>query len=90
MHLLMGKRCGKVAVLISIVFACAVACWAGDKKDVTKGKRDIDSGSFAVIVKGQRIMTESFSVQQENDNSVAAGPGQYGHHQSEVGIADNR
>lgn len=70
MHLLMGKRCGKVAVLIPIVFACAVACWAGDKKDVTKGKRDIDSGSFAVIVKGQRIMTESFSVQQENDNSV--------------------
>jgi hypothetical protein len=64
--------------------------YAGDKKDKPKpaSKQMVDSGSFGVFVKGQRVVTETFSVQQENGDSVVkshlqetgvsapAGPGQ--------------
>lgn len=54
------------------VLACTVALQAGDKKDKPKPVRaqEVDSGSFGVFVKGQRVVTESFSVQQENGVSV--------------------
>ena len=60
-------RWGMVAVL-----ACAVVTYARDKKDNPKpaGSQTVDSGSFGVFVKGQRVVTESFSVQQDNGISI--------------------
>ncbi|MGA7400166.1 MAG: hypothetical protein WCC99_06060 [Candidatus Sulfotelmatobacter sp.] len=61
-------RWGTIAVL-----ACAVGsyAYARDKKDPKpSGNQTVDSGSFGVFIKGQRVVTESFTVQQENGNSV--------------------
>jgi hypothetical protein len=60
-------RWGMVAVL-----ACAVGASAGDKKDNAKpaGAQTVDSGSFGVFVRGQRVVTETFSVRQENGISI--------------------
>jgi hypothetical protein len=54
------------------VLACATMLSAGDKKDKLKtpAVQMVDSGSFAVFVKGQRVVTETFSVQQDNGVSV--------------------
>jgi len=43
------------------VLACTVALQAGDKKDKPKPVRaqEVDSGSFGVFVKGQRVVTEN-------------------------------
>jgi hypothetical protein len=42
-----------------------------DKKDKPKpaGAQVVDSGSFGVFVKGQRVVTETFSVEQKNGSS---------------------
>jgi len=60
-------RWGAVAIL-----ACAAVLCAGDNKDKAKpaGAQVVDSGSFGVFVKGQRVLTETFTVQQENAVSV--------------------
>jgi hypothetical protein len=60
-------RWGTVTVL-----ACAAVLCAGDKKDKSKpaGPQQVDAGSFGVFVRGQRVVTETFSVQQENGVSV--------------------
>jgi hypothetical protein len=59
-------RWGTVAVL-----AGATLLYAGDKKDKPKsGGQMVDSGSFGVFVKGQRVITETFSVQLENGIST--------------------
>ncbi len=58
-------RWGTVAVL-----GCAAFLYAGDKKDKPAGTQQIDSGSFGVFVRGQRVVTETFSVQQDNGVSV--------------------
>jgi len=70
------------------VLLCAVATYAGDKKDNPKppAVQMVDSGSFGVFVRGQRVVTESFSVQQDNGVSIvkshlkeianSTGPGQ--------------
>jgi hypothetical protein len=60
-------RWGTVALL-----ACAAILHAGDKKDKPKpnGQAMVDSGSFGVFVRGQRVVTETFSVQQENGISL--------------------
>ena len=54
------------------VLACAALLSAADKKDKPKqaGQQQIDSGSFGVFVRGQRVVTETFSVQQDNGISV--------------------
>jgi hypothetical protein len=65
---LMGRvRWGTVTVLACTAFLCA-----GDKKDKAKpaGAQQIDAGSFGVFVRGQRVVTETFSVQQDNGISV--------------------
>ena len=64
-----GMRWGMVAVLL-----CAVAAFAGnragDKKEKPKSlPQTVDSGSFGVFVKGLRVVTEVFHIQQENGNS---------------------
>jgi hypothetical protein len=60
-------RWGAVAVL-----GCATLLYGGDKKDKAKpaGAQQIDSGSFGVFVRGQRVVTETFSVKQENNVST--------------------
>ena len=52
-----------VAVLAGTALLCA-----SDKKDKTKpaGALQIDSGSFGVFIRGQRVVTETFTVHQEN------------------------
>jgi hypothetical protein len=61
-----SMRWGIVALL-----ACAVLTFAAEKKDTAKPHGNVvDSGSFGVFVKGQRAVTETFSVQQENGVST--------------------
>jgi hypothetical protein len=62
---------------MAVVLACGAVLFAGDKaagdtKDKSKaaGSQTVDSGSFGVFVKGQRVVTETFSVQQENGTST--------------------
>jgi hypothetical protein len=45
---------------------------AADKKDKLKpsAPQTVDSGSFGVFIKGQRVITETFSIQQESDYST--------------------
>jgi hypothetical protein len=66
-NMMARMRLGTVAVL-----ACTVALCAGDKKDKPKpaAMQMVDSGAFGVFVKGQRVVTETFSVQQENGISL--------------------
>jgi hypothetical protein len=65
--LMTQMRWGTVAVV-----ACAAILYAGDKNDKAKpaGAQQVDSGSFGVFVKGQRVVTETFSVRQENGIST--------------------
>ena len=60
-------RWGVVAIL-----ACAIGSHAADKKENPKasGVQMVDSGSFGVFVRGQRVVTETFSVQQDNGTSI--------------------
>jgi hypothetical protein len=65
--LIANLRWGMVAVL-----ACTVGTYARDKKDTPKAAsaQVVDSGAFGVFVKGKRVVTETFSVQQENGIST--------------------
>jgi len=60
----------------TIVLSCSLASFAsassGDKKDKPKppAVQVVDSGSFGIFVKGQRVATETFRIEQENGNSV--------------------
>jgi hypothetical protein len=54
-----------------LILAASVLLTALDKKDKPKsGVQQVDSGSFGVFVRGQRVVTETFSVQQDNGVSV--------------------
>lgn len=46
------------------------AAFAGDKKDKAPASQKVDSGSFGIFIKGQRVATETFSVQEENSSSA--------------------
>jgi hypothetical protein len=53
------------------ILAGSVLLTAGDKKDKPKpGVQQVDSGAFGVFVRGQRVVTETFSVVQDNGVSV--------------------
>jgi hypothetical protein len=53
------------------MLAAPVMLNAGDKKDKPKpGIQQVDSGAFGVFVRGQRVVTETFSVQQDNGISL--------------------
>jgi hypothetical protein len=55
-----------------LVLACASIMVANDKKEKPKppDSQSVDSGSFGVLVRGQRVVTEKFDVRQENGISV--------------------
>ena len=66
MTLVAKMRWGMIAFL-----AYGILSFAADKKDDAKTHGNtVDSGSFGVFVKGQRVVTETFSVQQENGIST--------------------
>jgi hypothetical protein len=54
-----------------VVLICVSMLGARDKKEKSKpSSNQVDSGSFGVFVKGQRVVTEKFNIEQENGISV--------------------
>jgi hypothetical protein len=53
--------------LIALLFT-SLLCLAADKK--TAPTKVIDSGSFGIFVKGQRVATEKFEIAQQGDGNV--------------------
>ncbi|HKU28494.1 MAG TPA: hypothetical protein VJQ54_23700 [Candidatus Sulfotelmatobacter sp.] len=64
----------RFVALILILGCVALAAARSDKKDKDKEKtapaQAVDSGSFGVFVKGQRVATESFTIHQQNTTSI--------------------
>jgi hypothetical protein len=60
-------RCATAIVLLS-----SLAAFAGDKKDKAKpaGPQTVDSGSFGVFIKGQRVVTETFKIEEFNGENI--------------------
>jgi hypothetical protein len=55
------------------VFVSLIACAsgvAGDKKEKAPPAKYVESGSFGIFVRGQRVLTESFSIEQKDGDSV--------------------
>ncbi|MFZ0320462.1 MAG: hypothetical protein WAL56_15165 [Candidatus Sulfotelmatobacter sp.] len=83
MTLIAHLRWAMLAVLL-----CTIATYANDKDKNSKpsGVQTVDSGSFGVFVRGQRVVTETFSIHQDNGVSIvkshlqetanSSGPGQ--------------
>jgi hypothetical protein len=73
----MLKRTTDARWLIPIVLVCGLTAQAQDQKpskEKDKAKQPpaqtVDSGSFGVFIKGQRVVTETFSVQQQSGLSI--------------------
>jgi hypothetical protein len=62
----------RAAIIALLSLSALAAATAGDKKDKPKPPtaQVVDSGAFGVFVKGQRVVTETFSVQQESGVTV--------------------
>jgi hypothetical protein len=61
----------RIQPCLAALLACGVALQAADKKDKPPAAdKSVDSGSFGVFIRGQRVVTETFSVQQENGVST--------------------
>jgi hypothetical protein len=65
-------RIAQLRWMFIAVLICATGVYAGDKKDNSKAasNQTVDSGSFGIFVRGQRVVTETFSVHQENGISI--------------------
>ncbi len=65
------KRCA-LALLLACSLAVSAGARAADKKDKQKppANQTVDSGSFGVFIKGKRVATETFSIEQQNGGSV--------------------
>jgi hypothetical protein len=61
-----------VALLLASSLSAYAGAFAADKKEKLKTDppQTIDSGSFGVFIKGQRVATETFRVDQQNGASV--------------------
>lgn len=69
------RDCTPAAALLvgvfAVVLACALISFAADKSDKSKtALQTVDSGSLGVFIKGQRVLTETFTIQQHNGNST--------------------
>ena len=64
-------RIVRAAALLAAV-SLTVSAPAADKKNQAKAApaQTVDSGSFGIFVKGQRVATETFSIQQQTSSSV--------------------
>ncbi len=60
------------ALLLISSFAAFPGANAADKKDKAKPApmQTVDSGSFGIFIKGQRVATETFKIEQQNGASV--------------------
>jgi hypothetical protein len=58
------------AVFTTILLVVALIAGAASKEKESVGQK-VDSGSFGVFVNGRRVATETFSVTQSNNGSVA-------------------
>ena len=60
------------AFILVSSFAISTVAYAGDKKAQAKpsASQTVDSGSFGIFVKGQRVATETFNVQQQGSSST--------------------
>jgi hypothetical protein len=71
-----SRRDGTLALtalvrVLAVVLACALFSFAADKSDKSKtALHTVDSGSLGVFVKGQRVLTETFTIQEGNGNST--------------------
>lgn len=62
------------AVMATVLLGLSVLASADEKaKPKETGSRDVDSGSFAIMMNGQRVATETFSIHQGPSGSVATG-----------------
>lgn len=61
-----------LALFLASSLAAFAAAHAADKKDKQKppANRTVDSGSFGVFIKGKRVATETFSIEQQNGDSI--------------------
>jgi hypothetical protein len=67
----------KFATGLRVAAALVLASWlaafvpghASDKKEKPGGAQTVDSGTFGVFIKGQRVATETFSIEQQNGAS---------------------
>lgn len=58
-------------LVLGTIFVAFPAADAADKKDKPKAAPQIvDSGSFGVFIKGQRVATETFKIEQQNGASI--------------------
>jgi len=57
------------AIACLLISSAAISANASDKKDQAKSAHTIDSGSFGIFVKGQRVAAETFDIQQQNNTS---------------------
>jgi hypothetical protein len=56
--------------LVLAMVSFSLVAWAGDKKNKPASSPVVDSGSFGVYIKGQRVITESFRIEQQNGIST--------------------
>jgi hypothetical protein len=61
-----------LAVVLVSSLAALFSAHASDKKDKakTEPQQTIDSGSFGIFIKGQRVATETFRIDQQNGASI--------------------
>jgi hypothetical protein len=59
------------AIACLLISSVAISANASDKKNQAKSAptQKVDSGSFGIFIKGQRVATETFDIQQENNTS---------------------
>lgn len=58
-----------VALFGASLLAAMVSAHGADKKEKPGGPQTVDSGSFGIFIKGQRVATETFTIQQQNGAS---------------------
>lgn len=61
-----------LALILAFSFAALAAAHAGDKKEKAKTPANlaVDSGSFGIFIKGQRVATETFHIEQQAGDSI--------------------
>ena len=61
-----------LAILLASSLTAFAGARGGDKKDKPKtaANQTIDSGSFGIFMKGQRVATETFHIEQQNGASI--------------------
>ncbi|MGH9493681.1 MAG: hypothetical protein ACRD3B_01685 [Candidatus Sulfotelmatobacter sp.] len=57
---------------VALVLASSLLCLAADKKDKAKAASSqmVDSGTFGIFIKGQRVVNETFTIEQKDGVSV--------------------